>query len=329
MKKVFGIILGLMATLTIATPAFAIALPDSTPSVIKKYVYRNLIESGDKLVVWEANIPYAVTPTTPVTQTFTWRLIGTDGTTELGTTTGYAYDKLGYGYNVYSMYFAAADNFTWGTAYTLRLSGNPIHFGAPPEYNFTIAVSDYTSLTTQADNQAALAATVLLLAQDLNIAWGLTTATSLLTEDEASTVLSVYGEAVFRGSIYSLQSMAPTVFSHIITNLTLTNRTFGTGYSDNITNQWAGTWVQTAKAAGNTLWGTSYDLMSILLVLICCAGVIGLNVWASGDIWAGLLDSGNVAIVMARLAFYPLAFLSLIGALLWIYTGGKIWGQFR
>jgi len=329
MKKLTGILLGILAILVYAVPVLAIALPDSTPQIIKKYAYRNLIESGDVLFIWEANIPYAVTPDVPVTEAFMWRLIAADGVTELGQTTGYVYNDSGYGYNVYSLYFSAADALAWAGAYTLRLRCNPIYFTDPKTYNFPINAADYTSLTTQAANQAALAATILEMAQDLNVAWGLTPATSLITEDEASTVLSIYGESVFRGSVYGLQAMAPAAFSHVITSITVTDRTWTDGYSANVTAQYNGTWIQTAKAAGATLWGTSYDLTSIILVLIACGLLIVVAAVLGSDIWSGLVLSALSALIFARLGFYPLTFFIMIGALVWIYFSAKVWGQLR
>jgi hypothetical protein len=182
----------LLASLLVAAPARAdTPYPDSTPTLEQVDVYRNLLETGDSLYVIYANIPYATPPDTDITDTFIVRLIDTDGTTVLGSTVGYAFNDDGYGYNVWSMYFPAADGLVWEALYTLRLSGNPAVFVTPPIYNVSIAASDYTDLTTQAENRSALAVRILALADDLDNKWGLAATASLLVESEAGTVLSI------------------------------------------------------------------------------------------------------------------------------------------
>ena len=86
-----------------ATPVLATAPPDNTPVVITKKCYRNLLEAADFLVIIEANIPYAVPPSDPFSQTYLWELIDTDGVTVLGSTVGWPYVDSGYNYQCFSM----------------------------------------------------------------------------------------------------------------------------------------------------------------------------------------------------------------------------------
>lgn len=317
-----------------ATPVFADTPdPSPAPTVEQLNIYRNMRETGDILFLIKANIPYAVIPDLPVTSTFIWRLIDTDNVTELGNTIGTALNigthlDDGYGYNVYSMYFSAAEvsgNITWGTSYTLRLTGNPTAFDTPPFYNFPINVASYSTLTVQADVQAELAARILTLASELNTLWGLSATFSLLTEVEAGTVLSIFGEAFFRSAIFGLQSLAPTVFSVIIRDFTITDRTWDLEYSENVTAQWGGTWVDTAQAAGKVLFGTDYDLLSVIMMIVMCFGLIIGNVMITGDTWNGLVDVSLFGVIGARLGMYDFAFLLLVAALCLIYISAKIW----
>jgi len=324
------IVLGLLAALLLsATPAYADTLdPDSTPTVDEINIYRNSIESGDMVIIIYANIPYATPPDTTEPETFIWRLIDTDNTTELASTIGYAYNDDGYGYNVYSMYLSASTvsalPIIWGTSYTIRLSGNPAVFDTAPVYNFIINASNYSSLTTQADVQAGIAARILTLAADLDTKWGLTTY-SLLTQNETATVLSIYGEAFFRGAIFGLQSMAPAAFSVIIRVLNVEARTWSDNYTTNLTNQWSGTWIETGQEAGKALFGTTYDLLSIIMLLVMCGWLVVGNLSLTGDHWNGLVDVSVLGIIGARLGMYDLAFLMLIAAMAWIYISAKIW----
>ncbi len=328
MVLVSGFLLG-------TTPVYADTPdPDSTPVVDQINVYRNLRETGDILFLVLANIPYSTIPDLPVTSTFIWRLIDTDNITELGSTVGTAFnvgthEDDGYGFNVYSLYFSATEvtslGIVWETAYTLRLTGNPAAFDDPPFYNFTINVVAYSTLTAQADVQAELAARILALAADLNNKWGLSATFSLLTEVEAGTVLSIFGEAFFRGAIFGLQSLAPTVFSVIIRDFTITEREWDPEYSENVTAQWGGTWIDTSQAAGKALFGTDYDLLSVIMLIAMSIGLLIGNVMITGDAWNGLIDVTVLGVIGARLGMYDFAFLLLVAALCWIYIGSKIW----
>lgn len=326
-----GILLALLATLLLsATPAYADTPdPDSTPSIDQTNIYRNLIETGDMLVLIYANIPYATTPDLPVTQTFIWRLIHTDNVTELGSTLGYAYNDDGYGYNVYSMYFSAAEftalGLVWGTSYTIRLSGNPAAFDTPPVYNFTINAADYSALTATADVQAELAARILTLAGSLDNRWGLATVYSLLTQNETATVLSIYGEAFFRGAIWGLQAMAPTAFSVIVRAIDVEDRAWDEEYAENLTAQWGGTWADTAQAAGKALFGTDYDLLSMIMLLVMAGGLMVGNIMLTGDHWNGMVDVALLGVIGGRLGMLDLGFLFLFAALCLMYIGTKIW----
>ena len=325
----FAVLLVLLAALLLsATPVYADTPdPDSTPTIVSFNLYRNLRQPGDWLLVIYANIPYSTPPDTTVTQTFIWRLMDPDNVTVLGSTVGTNYNTDGYGYNVYSMYWSASEvtgfGMAWETIYGVRLSGNPVVFDTPPTYNFDLDVSDYSTLTVQADVQAELTARILTIASDLDNKWGLLY--SLLTQNETATVLSTYGEAFFRGTIHGLQAMAPTVFSVIIRAIDIDPRDWDTEYAENVTSQWEGTWIETSQEAGKVMFGTDYDLLSIIVLLIMGVGLMIGNVMLTGDFWNGAVDIALLGTVGARLGMFDLAFLILIAALCWIYIGLKVW----
>ncbi len=324
--KLIRIGLSLTAILVIvllnASPVLAnTANPDSSVAPPTISVYRNLLETGDRLFLIYANIPYTVPPSTPVTATFIWRLFDTDNTSELGQTVGSVYQNSGYGYNLYSLYFSAADNITWGETYPIRLSGNPVVFSSPPEYNFQVNVSDYKALLTQ-DIEGDLRA----LAADLDRRWGLTTSTSLLTQSEAGTVLSIRGENFFRAAIYGVQAFAPGIFSFVIKDVDIADRTWDTEYSSNLTSQWAGTWIETSQEAYKAMFGKDYDLVSFGMVFLMVVGIVIADVSLTSNIWGGLIDAALVMVLGARLSLYPPGFLGLIAAIAIIYLGIKLKG---
>jgi hypothetical protein len=331
--KVLFILCVLIIAVSAVSPAYAVtSLPDSNPTT-EFYVYRNLLETGDWLLIINQNIPYAVPPADPVSTTYLWRMFATDNVTEFGVATSYPWNDNGYNESITSMYFSAADatakGIVWGTAYTIRLSGNPLAFVSPPEYNFTLSAADYSIMTVTADVQTELAARILTLANDFDIAWAWGATYSLLNETETGTVLSIYGEAFFRGAIYGLQGLCPPVFAYIVNDLDLTSRTWSETYVGTLNNQYSGTWVNTAKAAGAALFGTTYDLTALIVSLLVAAALGIATIVLSGDAFHGLCDARTGLIVMTRLGFMDLGSLGLLASLAVIYGAIRAWGVMK
>lgn len=330
MKRfIFALLLTIVTSLFCVVPVLAADPPDSDPTIESIKVYRNLIETGDRLFIIYTNTPYASIPDTTFSNTFIWQLIDTDGSTVLGSTVGYSYVNSGYGYQVYSMYFAAAESLTWNpvTNYTLRLIGNPTEFDDPPIYNYPVSSSYYTSLSVQADVRAELAADILTIADELDVIWGFST--SLITDDDIGRILSTFGQAYFRGCIYSLQAMAPDLFPLAVQNITNVDREWTTTYETDLEEQYTGTWIESAKAAGAALFGTDYDLLSIIILFALVIGVIFADIYLTNDHWNGLMDAAVVMVICAKLGLYALGYLALVEALCIIWIGIKLWQWIR
>ncbi len=332
--RVLQSIIIITALLLAVVPATVVladqADPDSTPTMVAN-AYRNLIETGDQLYVFYANIPYAVVPDALVTEAFTWQLLDTDGSTVLGQTTGTPFNDDGYGYNVYSMYFSAADAPAWDQEYTARLVGNPTIFDTPPNFDFVLGPGDFSALTDRPAVNDELALRVLVIAGDLFIRWGLTSTTTLVNAQETGTVLSARGETFFRGAIFGLQAMAPGVFQIGVGLITAADRTWETDYADNISGQYAGTFVGTAQTAGADFFNKDYDLVSIILLVALLIGVVAGNLLITRNVWSGMVDVTLVAVLFARIGIPAvlLTFMGLVGALCWVYISAKIWGVVR
>lgn len=328
--RIIRILLAMMvvtALVLMAVPVYASEPdPDSTPTIEEFQAYRNVLETGDFLLIIYANIPYALLPDFPVNYTYIWRLL--DGATELGYTTGYAFKDDGYGYNVWAIYFDSTTAPAWGQVYTVRLSQNPAHFDTPKYWDYTLALSDYSSLTNTDLVKAAIAQWVLLTASILNTLWGLLADEFLTVETEAGSKLSVYGEAFFRGSIHGLQGMAPAAFSYVFNPLVIDTRAWSENYTGNLTGQWAGTWVGDAKDAGQALFGTSYDLLSLIMAVGLCIGAAIAAVMLGGEGWGGMMDASVVAVMVARLGMFGLGYWGLLCAVCIFYIGIRIWKPF-
>ena len=320
-------LIALICVVSLAVPAFAQSNPAPPPSVVGSWVFRSLLESNDSLYVWYARINYNTIPPIPVNQAFVWEL--REGATLVGITSGSAYQSNGYGYNVYSAYFDNVTAPSWGATISLKLLGTPYAFTDPPEYNFTIPASSYTALTSQADNQAALAQRIIALATDLNTQWALAAAYYLTEETETTTVLSIYGAAVFRAAIYGIQGMAPSLFDYIVENINVPDRTWTAGYSENLTSQWSGTWVQTAQEGFKLLLGVDWDLGSLLLMLVLAALAGWGTILIGGNVWAAGIDASIVLVFAARLGFVNLFVLMFMAALAWIFISWVLFHPLR
>lgn len=311
-----------------STPAYAIDLPDSDPTVEEINAWRNVLETGDFFIIVYENTPYADTPDTPYSEAFVWRLVDTDGTTELAQALGANYNEYGYGYNVIGFYFSADDAPAgyWETTYYITLSGTASAFPTPPKYTFNMNVSDYSVLEDTDLVKADISQRILDLAADLNIKWGLLTDYLLLDETETGTKLSVYGQAFFRTAIYGLQAMAPDAFPFSITNISTDERDWDPSFIAELESLYTGTYLEDAEAAGEEFFNVEYNLMGMLIVALICAVIIGANWYlAGGNLWRGMVDSASPLVISSRMAMFGLGEVCLLAAVCWIYIFAKIW----
>src|SRR3990172_6327807 len=156
MKLLLRIISAIAIFLVMAVPVFAVDPPGSI-SVISAKVTRFLVEENDMLIVFHYNLDYASIPDEPASDTFSFRLYDTDGTTLLLSAIPYVYLNNGYGQGVSAFYFSAEDAPTWGGAYIINIVGSPAYFDPlPTPYNYPIASGDYVTVTSQSANRSAL-----------------------------------------------------------------------------------------------------------------------------------------------------------------------------
>ena len=317
----------LVLTLTPTMAVLAALQPDDTPSIVTKKCYRNILETADFLIVWESLIPYGTPPPgEPVTETFIWEFLDTNGVTVLGSTIGTAYVNDGYNYQCGSMYFAASEGLLWDPAlfYTLRLNESPLAFVTPTTFDYPIDSVEYSLEVVTSDVQNELTIDILLLSKDLDTRWGFGPTSSLINDDETGQTLSIFGQAYFRGAIYGLQALAPGLFPLSVTTIDLPDRTWTDAYVTTLENQYTGTWVDTAKAGGAALFGTSFDLLSVIILLACVGGLFVGNTMLSHNQWNAAIDVSFLLVITAKLGFYGLGFLGLIVALSVIYLGMRL-----
>lgn len=303
--------------------------PDDTPTISSFHAYKDLIEDDDCLFVILANIPYLATPGIPVSRAFTWSLI--DGSDEVGWNVGYAMNDNGYGLNLYSLYFPAAEAIDWGnvTDYYLQLSGSPAIFTAPPVYNNAdsgdYAVSAETWVTTSNYN-TKLATDLVAIARTLEQDWQIV----LLDEQDTKTVLSSNGEKLFRNAIAGIQTMTPKLFFVQAATADLSTRTWGTSQTDKYKTRLAGVDGIMGTADDNWIAGSIQGLADwinvpfLLMVGLLCLGLCVFVIWKSNQKF-GISMPGYVGSLIIILCFsllvMGLTVIALIGMALVVMAG--------
>ena len=211
------VVLFIMAVLVAALPlaAYAIADPDSAPSVSAISVYEDLIEDGDAGVLVDYTLDYAVPPSETAREAYFAIFIDTDGATQLKTVAPYPYHTSGYGHGVIWIYFTADEVTTYGidrtneALYEVWLTGNPTLTWTPgPNPPKTTAGIDYWQ---PADSSAPtlLSLKVLSYADILALDWSM----DLIERTAVGNRLTTAGETYFENAIPNLRDMAPDAFS--------------------------------------------------------------------------------------------------------------------
>lgn len=213
MKKIITILLAVILAVTIASPVFGIADPDSPLQISDVYVYENCLEEGDIGVLLDYYIDYAVPPTETANEAFLGVFVDTDGVTQLGSVAPYAYDDDGYGRGLMWIYFSAADVVTYGIdsadelLYDIWFTGNPTlaWAGDPPKTitGITYWQPDGTSTAT------LVALRVLYYAQVLENVW----AVDMIESTALGNRLTTTGEDYFQNVITNLREIAPNCFA--------------------------------------------------------------------------------------------------------------------
>lgn len=183
---------------TIAPPTSLQIYPASVTA------YKDLIKTGDVLILAKYNITYATTPVQTATEAYIVKLLDVTGKI-VGATSPFNYYNKGYGDGVVSLYFESG--VTWGGNYSLYLEGNPL-------LTWTGAGRPITSssITTWEVNKALIENQIIRLADELEVSWQI----NLLDQTAAGPKLSAYGEAYFTNVIQNLRLIAPNVFRAIV-----------------------------------------------------------------------------------------------------------------
>lgn len=277
-------VLAVIGVLAAAAPVVGDPASPDTFTIHSVKAFHNLYETGDALYTFHYEIYYPLgEPSTPANKLFLFRLMDTDGATQLGSTVPYPYNNSGYDMGVGGFYFAAADAPTWETGLIVRMEGNPMYWGSPPVYTHTFVLSEYSQMTTPAENKVLLGNWILDTAVDLEVNWGI----KLITEGASGTVLTTTGETYFKGTISGLKEMCPQIFSIAYSSHTLVDDPVGTSAIYEWEHQWDGTWVADAFQSLGDLFGLHWRVVSAVIV-----GAVTVVLAAFSQIKWGTTDPG-------------------------------------
>jgi len=279
-------LIALVAILVAPALVYAIADPDSAPSINAVYVYENCYEDGDVGVLVDYYLDYAALPSETAAEAYMAIFVDTDGTTQLKSVAPYVYQDSGYGRGLMWIRFTAAEATAYGLDSTnialheVWLSGNPALGWVPgPDPPKTIAGIDQWS--TVGDPSSLIALRVLYYADVLEVLWSL----DLIQEIYGGgSTLTTLGESYFANTIPHLRDIAPAAFSSVETDPEYTPLDYDTAFGG------------TATSGGATIVGSPVTLTegvnTIDTGVTTGTIIIDLAGWTFGDIDDG---TGTIA----------------------------------
>ncbi len=296
-------------------PVYAMAHPDSTPTITNTHVNRNLVVSGDMLVYGLYNIPYASPQTIAADQSFIIRLMDVAGTTELGRVTPFPYFLNGYNLGIFSMYFSVAPSLS-SLPYIVRVSENPSQVGSTST-DYAIPTTAYTLFTTQSDNQYELASNLYTLGHQLETRYS---STLFVQSGNRIVLTSPTGEYYFRGAIYGSQAMAPSLYLVQEGTVDLTSTNWTTTAFDSYEARWAGTWVETSENATANQFGITPQMsMGLIIILPLCVGTVALSSMKLKRVEPGFIVCALFLIMGVLLGWLPVALFAILFQTMGIY----------
>ncbi len=322
MKRLFkGIIAGIVAFVLIASPAFAIANPDSI-AITSKRVFKNVFEADDMLFVLYYDVAYAALPAEDANAAFLFNLYGTDGTTLL-----YSRGIEYYNENIISIYLdaTAAAALTWGSAYVVKLTGNPAMFASIVEGDnlVTQSLSPAEWISGTLDTTPDFMYTYLYSVMEAMEAALATTITVSTSEGD---VLNSTGRVYFVDGIPGLDAKVPQLFQTSVSNIEVdsivttgnlaTELAISTQLGASIANAFTlmGSWLGISTAMAGGLFIAGVCLFAMYLVYLY-----------SGSTTASLVLAIPFLLIGTWSGLIPLAIMYTVAILVVAYMAYHFW----
>lgn len=312
MRRLFGLVLGVLGVLLLTSPVWAMGNPDYV-SIGDVYVFEDVVETGDQLFFCRYDVSYNGTPDEDAEDT--WQMVLYNSTGSLIATRPLNY----YQHNIISIYLTADEAIASGAAHRIKIMGMPSVFG-----NLTEDVTMQTRTLTSGDYIAGefLGGYMVTQAEILETDWEI----ALLTSGDK---LNDTGATYFLKAVPGLNTMVPEIFqvttSGVVyeptdwtenyTELTTTrtgwrlrnaiNSTIGI-LGGNVSEAWAGAWM-TGFAfivlAAPVYASTRQPALALLVAFPVVLGAAWLGV-GEGELLRGVL-----LIVLVLAVFFSITFI--------------------
>lgn len=300
------------------SPVYATNPPTSDPTINDISINRNLVITGDVCIYGRYDIPYTSIPSERADSTYVIRLVDTDNVTYKGAVTPYVYFDNGYNDGVFGFYFASG--IVWGTQYILRISQNPAYFTSPESFDYVIGTGDYSTKTSQDDNQVEMASNIITLANYLESIY--TTYTLQEGGPSGGTILAApQGETYFGGAIHGLQTMAPALYLTSVIPLDYSSTNWTLTQAQVYSARYSTTEMSASENATASQFGVTKDLiLSVVFIIPLCLGALIISTVKFKKSLVGIMVSSVFLTMGYVLGWVPAAIFATIHQLMAIYT---------
>lgn len=313
----------LLISIVFPTSVYAIANPDSITMHTSK-VFQGIFESGDLLFVASEDVAYASEPTENAEYTFSLNLLDESNNLIASRPLNY------YQYNVHSIYLTAAQvtslGLVYGSAYKLRVTGNPAFFSTLTE-NVNIDTQILASSDWNTDGTYTAKYLLMLhcidIAEALESDWSITLIT---TTSEGNSVLNSTGGVVFLDAIPSLNNAIPDLFQ-ITTSVIGVDQTSGSAVlsANSTLEKRLGTSIANAFDGIGDFFGFGQQIsagMWIMLFALTITSIVFLN---SGNSAGAMVLTIPVIMMGTYLGAIPVGITFTVGLFIIAYMFYFIW----
>lgn len=299
--KFIALLVAILVILLMTSPVMAIANPNAidfgTGTIPLYKVFENVLETGDMLFVAEQYVHYVAEPSDyTASEAFLFEVLDVAGVVTLLSTPLNEYEN-----KPISIYQTASEvvdlGLVSGTAYVLRITGNPIIFGAPAGNTVTaaLAASDYVDQLLGVDGGDATANPLrnflILMAENIEANDSPAAGYEYIEPIQGIRYLTIIGGDIFIQGIPALGTMCPILFQTSLTVMT-SDAPESTGtYALTLTplQKWGATTANGLTQLGNYL-GISQALAgSVVLFAIVIAFAVYIYMKTQSGIAALLL----------------------------------------
>ncbi len=303
----------ILSVFLFAFPVFAIVNPGTitfgTGTTPLYKVFTNVAETGDMLFVVEGDVHYGAAPTDyTASQAFLFEVLNTTGTVVLTSTPLNEYqDRPISIYKTATQVLAFVPPLVSGTAYGLRITGNPLIFASPVGNTVTayLTPSDYIDQSVATDELNPLRDFLMIMATNIQTHDGVTT---YITTVQGVRYLTTTGGSIFLQGIPALSSFCAVLFQAALESLPGDVPTSTGAYASamNPATQW-GTNVANGLTTLGSYLGISQELAgSVMLFVFVIAFAVFLYMRTQSGV-AVLLMVAGMPFIGAWLGLMPMA----------------------